>query len=60
MRYELVAVDLEAPDGEGEELIAEGSQRAMERELTEALEEASEDYEDGQYPWRALRVQPAS
>jgi hypothetical protein len=58
-RYELVAIDLEAPDGEGEELIATGSRQRMEAELADALAEAQEDYDDGRYPWRALRVQPA-
>lgn len=56
-RYELVAVDLDG--SEEDELIATGSRRQMERELAESLEEAQEDYDDGRYPWRALRVQPA-
>jgi hypothetical protein len=57
--HELVAIDLEAPEAEAEELIATGSRQQMEAELADALAEAQEDYDDGRYPWRALRVQPA-
>lgn len=59
MRYELVALEDETFEDEGE-LLAEGTWRQMERARDEALEEASQDYEDGRYPFRQLRIQPAA
>lgn len=60
MRYELVEVDLEAPEDEAETLVSQGSLRKVSRDMEEALEEASEDYEERGYRWPTYRVQPAS
>lgn len=58
MRYELVALEDEVFGDDGE-LLAEGTWRQMERMRDEALDEAAEDYDDGRYPFRQLRIQPA-
>lgn len=59
-RYELVEVNLEAPEGEEETLVAEGSLRRMTAALQESLEEALEDYNERGYRWPTYRVQPAA
>lgn len=59
MRYELVALEDETFGDEGE-FLAAGTWARMARERDEALAEASEDYEDGRYQFRQLRIQPAA
>jgi hypothetical protein len=60
MRYELVALEDEGFGDEGELLLTDLTWRQAERARDEALAEAQEDYDDGRYPYRQLRIQPAA
>lgn len=60
MRYELVEVDMEAPEDEAEMLVSQGSFLKVMGDLEDALEEALEDYDERGYEWPTYRVQPAS